>query len=70
MQSKHAREAAAALRELVNEEGYALCVTHGNGPQVGQLALQVHCSSRTAMHHCASWHAQGEMPRSGWCSGA
>lgn len=40
-QTKHAREAAAALARLVNEEEVVLLVTHGNGPQVGLLALQV-----------------------------
>lgn len=39
-QLENAREAAAALAQLVREEGLALCVTHGNGPQVGMLALQ------------------------------
>lgn len=39
-QAKHAREAATALAALVQEEGYSLCVTHGNGPQIGLLALK------------------------------
>ena len=41
MQMRHAREAATALKELVQRLHVALCVTHGNGPQVGLLALQV-----------------------------
>jgi Amino acid kinase family len=44
-QSKNAREAAAAIASLVKENGYALCVTHGNGPQVGLLAQQVRITS-------------------------
>lgn len=40
-QTRHAREAAAAMARLVQEEGVVLLVTHGNGPQVGLLALQV-----------------------------
>ncbi|KAK9916587.1 hypothetical protein WJX75_004604 [Coccomyxa subellipsoidea] len=39
-QARHAREAATALAALVQEEGYRLCVTHGNGPQIGLLALR------------------------------
>ncbi|PRW18388.1 carbamate kinase [Chlorella sorokiniana] len=31
--------AAAAIKQLV-DAGYRVCVTHGNGPQVGMLALQ------------------------------
>lgn len=34
-----AKGAAAAIKQLV-EAGYRVCVTHGNGPQVGMLALQ------------------------------
>ena len=39
VQQRNAREAAAAVRSLV-DAGFGVCVTHGNGPQVGQLALQ------------------------------
>lgn len=39
-QSRHAGEAAAALGRLVRA-GWRACVTHGNGPQVGLLALTV-----------------------------
>lgn len=38
-QRRNAREAANALAGLV-EDGHELIVTHGNGPQVGLLALQ------------------------------
>ncbi|KAL4458086.1 hypothetical protein ABPG75_012951 [Micractinium tetrahymenae] len=38
-QLHNARQAAAAVRQLV-EAGLRVCVTHGNGPQVGLLALQ------------------------------
>lgn len=31
---------AAALAQLIAEENLILCVTHGNGPQVGMLALK------------------------------
>ena len=34
-------QAAAVVAQLVLEEGLKVCVTHGNGPQVGLLALQV-----------------------------
>lgn len=34
-----AKGAAAAIKQLV-DAGYRVCVTHGNGPQVGMLALQ------------------------------
>lgn len=34
-------QAAQSVARLVEEEGYLVCVTHGNGPQVGLLALQV-----------------------------
>ena len=47
-QIRHAREAATALKALVQRLHVALCVTHGNGPQVGLLALQVrHQSLKT-----------------------
>lgn len=46
LQMRHAREAATALKELVQRLHVALCVTHGNGPQVGLLALQVGHSAR------------------------
>ncbi|CAL8467155.1 g6691 [Coccomyxa elongata] len=39
-QTRHAWEAAKSLAALVREEGYSLCVTHGNGPQIGLLALK------------------------------
>src|SRR5215470_12619117 len=38
-QSGHARTAARALLEL-RADGHELVLTHGNGPQVGALALQ------------------------------
>lgn len=38
-QLRNARQAAAAVRQLV-EAGFRVCLTHGNGPQVGLLALQ------------------------------
>ena len=38
-QQRNAQGAAAAVRQLV-EAGFRVCVTHGNGPQVGMLALQ------------------------------
>ncbi|KAL4432821.1 hypothetical protein ABPG77_008147 [Micractinium sp. CCAP 211/92] len=38
-QLRNARQAAAAVQQLV-EAGFRVCVTHGNGPQVGLLALQ------------------------------
>lgn len=58
-QIRHAREAATALKELVQRLHVALCVTHGNGPQVGLLALQVptwHQSFKTpaGAHNLAS----------------
>ncbi|KAK9834964.1 hypothetical protein WJX81_000129 [Elliptochloris bilobata] len=40
-QARHARQAAEAIGRLVRGEGWALCVTHGNGPQIGLLALQM-----------------------------
>ena len=46
LQMRHAREAATALKELVQHLRVALCVTHGNGPQVGLLALQVGHSAK------------------------
>ena len=33
VQARHARQAAEAVGRLVREEDWALCVTHGNGPQ-------------------------------------
>ena len=53
-QIRHAREAATALKELVQRLHVALCVTHGNGPQVGLLALQV-------MHQSPKTHAVAHM---------
>ncbi|PSC72748.1 carbamate kinase [Micractinium conductrix] len=38
-QMHNAREAATAVKQLVGA-GFRVCVTHGNGPQVGMLALQ------------------------------
>ena len=40
VQIRHAREAATALKQLVQRLHVALCITHGNGPQIGLLALQ------------------------------
>ncbi|EFN58399.1 hypothetical protein CHLNCDRAFT_140326 [Chlorella variabilis] len=39
VQQRNAKTAAAAVRQLV-DAGYSVCCTHGNGPQVGMLALQ------------------------------
>ena len=41
VQERNARDAAAALALLVQAEHLRLCITHGNGPQVGLLAEQV-----------------------------
>ena len=38
-QLRHIRESVAQL-PLLLEQGYALLITHGNGPVVGQLLLQ------------------------------
>jgi carbamate kinase len=38
-QQRNARSAAVAVKQLV-DAGYRVCVTHGNGPQVGLLAEQ------------------------------
>ena len=70
MQRKHAREAAAALRELVSQEGYALCVTHGNGPQIGQLALQVCCSCQHVIHCNAGQQVHTKEANNESCPGA
>ena len=43
-----------SLRGLVEEEGFALCVTHGNGPQIGLLALQVGLASAPVQCKSAS----------------
>ena len=40
-QLANARETAEMLARVV-AEGYALCVVHGNGPQVGNLLIQFH----------------------------
>ena len=37
---KNARDAAQSLAALVHADGVHLCITHGNGPQVGRLAEQ------------------------------
>ena len=41
---RNARKIATQLMQLV-ERGYRLAITHGNGPQVGDLLLQQECSS-------------------------
>src|SRR6188472_2908221 len=38
-QRKNVKRAASALAALI-DEGHSLVITHGNGPQVGLLALQ------------------------------
>lgn len=40
VQRRNAQAAAAIVAQLVQKEGLKVCVTHGNGPQVGLLALQ------------------------------
>jgi len=42
----HARECAAMFARII-EAGHALCVVHGNGPQVGNLLVQQDASSRS-----------------------
>jgi carbamate kinase len=43
-QLENARETAEMLARVVSE-GYALCVVHGNGPQVGNLLIQQEAAS-------------------------
>ena len=43
-QLENARETAEMLAHVVSE-GYALCVVHGNGPQVGNLLIQQEAAS-------------------------
>lgn len=43
-QLENARETAEMLAHVVSE-GYALCVVHGNGPQVGNLLIQQEAGS-------------------------
>jgi len=43
-QLENARETAEMLAKVV-AEGYALCVVHGNGPQVGNLLIQQEAAS-------------------------
>lgn len=45
-QRKNVKRAASALAALI-EEGHSLVITHGNGPQVGLLALQSAATSET-----------------------
>lgn len=45
-QRKNVKRAASALAALINK-GHSLVVTHGNGPQVGLLALQSAATSDT-----------------------
>lgn len=45
-QRKNVKRAVSALAALINE-GHSLVVTHGNGPQVGLLALQSAATSDT-----------------------
>lgn len=45
-QRKNIKRAASALAALISE-GHALVITHGNGPQVGLLALQSAATSGT-----------------------
>jgi carbamate kinase len=53
--------AAAALAALV-AEGHSLILTHGNGPQVGLLALQAEAGPPGAAQHLDSLDAESE----GW----
>eukprot|EP00123_Amoebidium_parasiticum_P014028 comp22287_c0_seq1/m.33033 comp22287_c0_seq1/g.33033 ORF comp22287_c0_seq1/g.33033 comp22287_c0_seq1/m.33033 type:complete len:339 (-) comp22287_c0_seq1:61-1077(-) len=39
-QARNARVAAEAISKLITEEGLCVCITHGNGPQVGLLAVE------------------------------
>ena len=45
-QRKNVKRAASALAALI-EEGHSLVITHGNGPQVGLLAIQSAATSET-----------------------
>lgn len=56
-QLRNARQAAAAVQQLV-EAGFRVCVTHGNGPQVGLLALQ-DPSVRATQPEDISWPRRG-----------
>ncbi len=47
MQRENVKHAAAALAELVSA-GHAIVITHGNGPQVGMLALQAGSAGASA----------------------
>ena len=63
-QARNARDAAQSLAALVHQEGVRLCVTHGNGPQVGRLAEQVRrCRCRCCQHRSV-WPSV----RSGLCA--
>ncbi len=53
LQIRHAREAATALKLLVQRLHVALCVTHGNGPQIGLLALQARAKTHLLNHICS-----------------
>ena len=45
-QLKHVEETAKHFLDIINE-GYKICVTHGNGPQVGAILLQNELASKT-----------------------
>jgi len=45
-QLKHVKETAKHFLQII-KEGYSICVTHGNGPQVGAILLQNELSSKT-----------------------
>ena len=52
----HERNAAriAALLMTLVERDYYLCITHGNGPQVGNLLLQQEVAARATCRRCRS----------------